>query len=72
MAARIAYHGVGEFIEIGNLTVESLTELILRVQKNPDYRNRAEYFRKVIAENSGLDVAANLMENALWAKSMAA
>ena len=51
VAARIAHHGVGEFIEIEHLTVETLTDLILRVLKNPDYSNRAQYFRNVIAEN---------------------
>jgi len=68
VAARIAHHGVGEFIEVGHLTVERLTELILKVLKNTDYSNRAQYFRNVIAENRGLDVAANLIEDAFRAK----
>jgi zeaxanthin glucosyltransferase len=72
VAARLAHHGVGEFIEIEHLTVESLTELILRVLRNPDYTNRAQYFRNVIAKNRGLDVAANLIEHAFRAKLMAA
>jgi zeaxanthin glucosyltransferase len=35
VAARIAHHGVGEFVEMGSLTLERLSELIRRVRKNP-------------------------------------
>lgn len=31
VAARIAYHGVGDFVEVGDLTIEGLSELIQRV-----------------------------------------
>jgi MGT family glycosyltransferase len=64
VAARIAHHGVGEFVEIGNLTAERLSELIQRVRKNPSYRDRARYFQKVIAQTRGLDLAADLIERA--------
>jgi zeaxanthin glucosyltransferase len=64
VAARIAYHGVGEFVEVGNLTVERLSELIQRVRKNPSYRDRASYFQKVIAQTQGLDLAADVIERA--------
>src|ERR1700684_2028273 len=30
VAARIGYHGVGEFIEVGNLTARRLSELITK------------------------------------------
>jgi MGT family glycosyltransferase len=62
VAARIAYHGVGEFVEVENLTVESLSELIQKVRKNPSYRIRARYFQKVIARTKGLDLAADVIE----------
>lgn len=65
VAARIAYHGVGEFVEVGNLTVERLTELIQKVQKNSSYRDTARYFQKVIAKTRGLDLAADVIEQAL-------
>jgi MGT family glycosyltransferase len=65
VAARIAYHRVGEFVEVENLTVERLSELIQRVRKNPSYRLRARYFRKMIARTRGLDVAAYAIEQAL-------
>jgi zeaxanthin glucosyltransferase len=64
VAARIAYHRVGEFVEAENLTVERLSELIQRVRKNPSYRLRARYFQKVIAQTRGLDVAAYAIEQA--------
>lgn len=65
VAARIAYHGAGEFVEVADLTVERLSELIQRVRKNPVYRDRARYFQKVIAQTHGLDVAASAIEQAL-------
>ena len=46
VAARIAYHGVGEFAEVGDLTAERLSDLIQRVQANPSYRDRARYSRE--------------------------
>jgi MGT family glycosyltransferase len=64
VAARVAYHGVGEFVEIEDLTAERLSELIQRVRKNPSYRDRARYFQKVIAQTQGLDLAADVIERA--------
>ena len=67
VAARIAYHGVGEFVEVGDLTVERLLELIQRVATNPGYRVRARYFQDVIAKTRGLDVAAEIIEQSVGA-----
>jgi MGT family glycosyltransferase len=64
IAARIAYHGVGEFIEVEELTQERLAELIKKVLKNHGYRDKARYFQKVIAETRGLDIAADVIEQA--------
>lgn len=64
IAARIAYHGVGEFIEVEELTQERLSELIRKVLKNHGYRDKARHFKKVIAETRGLDVAADVIEQA--------
>jgi MGT family glycosyltransferase len=71
VAARIAYHGVGEFLEIKDLTVDDLFEMIQRVLTNSHYRDKAHYFRKVIARTKGLDVAADAIEEA-FRKSQAA
>jgi zeaxanthin glucosyltransferase len=62
VAARIAYYGVGEFVEVGDLTVERLAKLIQWVRKNPSYRDRAGYFQRVIVRTQGLDLAAGVIE----------
>ena len=62
VAARIAHHGTGEFIELDELTTNCLRELIEKVLQDPSYRERAEYFRKVISKTRGLDVAADIIE----------
>jgi zeaxanthin glucosyltransferase len=64
VAARVAYHGVGELVEIGELTAERLSQLIGRVRQNPSYRDKARYFQKVIAQTQGLDLAADVIERA--------
>jgi zeaxanthin glucosyltransferase len=62
VAARIAYHGVGEFVEIGNLTARNLSELIVKVTTNPKYRDKARWFKKIVAKTRGLDLAADIIE----------
>lgn len=68
VAARIAYHGVGEFVEVNQLTVERLSTLVRQVTLNPSYRERARYFQEVIAKTRGLDLAASLIERAFGIK----
>jgi MGT family glycosyltransferase len=65
VAARIAYHGVGEFLNLDSLNPTTLSALILKVRDNPDYKSKALYFQKIIAEHSGLDLAADVLEEAL-------
>src|SRR5262249_29444173 len=55
VAARIAYHGVGEVVEVDDLNAENLSRLIHGVLKDPGYRRGAQYFRRVIAETNGLE-----------------
>jgi zeaxanthin glucosyltransferase len=62
VAARIAYHGVGEFVEVGNLTARHLSEVIAKVTANRNYRDKARWFQKVIAKARGLDLAADIIE----------
>jgi zeaxanthin glucosyltransferase len=62
VAARIAHHGTGEFIELDELTTKRLSGLIERVLQDPIYRARANYFRNVISKTRGLDVAADIIE----------
>jgi zeaxanthin glucosyltransferase len=62
VAARIAYHGVGEFVEVGDLTARHLSELIAKVTANRNYCDKARWFQKVIAKARGLDRAADIIE----------
>ncbi len=62
VAARIAYHGVGEFVELGDLTAQRLSELITKVEADPKYRDKARWFQKIIRETRGLDLAADIIE----------
>jgi MGT family glycosyltransferase len=63
-AARIAHHGTGEFIEVDELTTDRLRRLIEKVLQDPSYRERADYFQTVISKTRGLDVAADIIEQA--------
>jgi zeaxanthin glucosyltransferase len=62
VAARIAHHGVGEFLDLQDLTIERLSALIQKVMKNNSYRDKARRFQKVIAQTRGLEVAADVIE----------
>ena len=64
VAARIAFQGVGEFVELGDLTVDHLHRHIRSVLDVPAYRERALYFQQVIANTHGLDLAAETVEQA--------
>ncbi len=69
VAARIAYHRVGEFVELKDLTVGRLAGLIERVRTNQRYRENARYLQKVIARTRGLDLAADVIERAFGIRS---
>src|SRR5262249_17914806 len=62
VASRIAYHGVGEFVELSELSKQRLSELIAEVTSNPSYRAKARWFQNVLLEKRGLDVAADIIE----------
>lgn len=63
-AARIAHYGTGEFIEVDELTTDRLRVLIEKGLQGLGYRERADYFRTVISKTRGLDVAADIIEQA--------
>jgi zeaxanthin glucosyltransferase len=69
VAARIAHHGVGEFMETEDLTVQGLSGRIQEVLNDPRYRIRAEHFANVIAETRGLDLAADVIERAFLTRA---
>jgi hypothetical protein len=58
---------VGEFVDVEDLDADRLRALIQRVLTISSYRERARYFRDVIARARGLDVAADVIEHALRA-----
>jgi zeaxanthin glucosyltransferase len=64
VAARIAYHGVGEVLQLEDLTVERLSQLIEQVRSNQSYHDKARQLQKVIAQTRGLDLAAGVIERA--------
>jgi len=45
-----------------NLSARRLSQLILKVGANPNYRDKARWFQKVLEETRGLDVAADIIE----------
>jgi zeaxanthin glucosyltransferase len=49
-------------MEVEDLTVERLSGLMQSVLEDLDYRRRALYFKEVIAQTRGLDVAADVIE----------
>jgi zeaxanthin glucosyltransferase len=67
IAARIAYHGAGEFVELEDVSTERLSALIQQVHGDPGYRDKARYFQKVIERTHGLDIAADVIEQAFKA-----
>jgi zeaxanthin glucosyltransferase len=69
IAARIAHHGVGEFVEVEDLTIEGLSRRITKVLRDPAYRSRAQYFRSVIVKTRGLDLTADVIERALLTRA---
>jgi zeaxanthin glucosyltransferase len=65
IAARIAHHGVGEFISIEETpSAERLEGLIRKVLGDPVYGERARYFQDVIARGNGLEIAVHIIEKA--------
>ncbi len=64
VAARIAYHGVGEFVGVEELTPGRLAERLKQVSSDLAYRDKARYFQTVIKRLRGLDLAADVIEQA--------
>ena len=65
MAARVAYHGVGEFLAEEDLTSDKLKALITTIMDDPNYKTRAVQMRDEIAATRGLERAATIIEQAL-------
>ena len=61
---RIAHHGVGEIVDLDNLSVDNLLEITRKVLTNRSYAERPYYFKEVIGKTRGLDIAADVIEQA--------
>ena len=72
VASRIAYHGVGEFVDLDDLSKQRLSELIAKVTSNPSYRNKARWFQNVLREKPGLDLAADIIEEVFGLRTTSA
>ena len=65
MAARVAYHGVGEFLAEEELTSDKLKALITTIMDDPNYKTRAVQMRDEIAAIRGLERAVTIIEQTL-------
>ena len=65
VAARIAHHGVGEFVAVHDLTADALLTRIRTVLGNRRYRDAAHGFRNALARISGPELAADIVEQVL-------
>ena len=61
VAARIAYHGVGEFVPYEKLSADAIFDSIRSVLGNPIYRAKAKRSQSALAQNDGLGKAASLI-----------
>ncbi len=64
VAARIAHHGVGEFVDVQELTADALSTRIRTVLGHDRYRAAASRFRDAIARIDGPARAADIVEQA--------
>ena len=59
-------------MEVEHLTAEALSERIQGVLSDPRYRIRAQHFASVIAGTRGLDLAADVIEQAFLTRTVVA
>ena len=72
IAARIAHHGVGEFVDVQELTADALSARIRTVLDHERYRAAAGRFRDALARINGPEHAADIVERAFaGARSLA-
>jgi zeaxanthin glucosyltransferase len=64
VAARIAYTKTGAYVSLRELSTSRLSTLIDDVLGNPKYRQNANKMREAIVRTNGLEMAADLLEQA--------
>jgi len=65
VASRLEWLGVAEVVPSGKLTPARLRPAIERVLNNPSYREKARTFQKQIAQETGVQRAADIVEQAV-------
>jgi zeaxanthin glucosyltransferase len=65
VAARIEWAGVGEVLGVSGLRSQRLREAVVRVLREPSYRERAAVQRSAISRSGGVAVAADLILRAI-------
>lgn len=68
IAARIQWSGVGEFIPLKQLTVQTLRDKIQQVLENSSYQERAQQFKQEIHHAGGIQQAIAIIEQAIMTK----
>ena len=72
VGARVEWSGVGRSIPVGRLTVARLRDAVSAVLGEPAYRERAGRLQSSIEAADGLNRAADVIESAFGAGSLAA
>lgn len=69
VAARIAYTETGRFVRLADLTAARLRELVDEVIDGPQYRMNSQRLGAAIRKTGGLELAANIVEQAFGVRS---
>lgn len=64
VAARIKFHGIGEILELANLTAGKLEQAVRTILETPAYRERTREMQSAVLKTDGLDVAADAIVRA--------
>jgi zeaxanthin glucosyltransferase len=62
VAARIAYHRIGEVLSLEPLNASVLNATMNRLITDPSYKQKAQSFKEAIAKSDGLDIASGIIE----------
>jgi zeaxanthin glucosyltransferase len=65
VASRVAWHGVGEVMNLKQLTTERLREKITKVWSDPKYREKAQQIQSQLKSNDALQLACEIIERAI-------
>jgi UDP:flavonoid glycosyltransferase YjiC (YdhE family) len=68
IAARIAWSGVGEFLNLKQLSAQKLQQTINQVLSTASYRENAQRLQSQIHSAGGVDKAVDIIEQAFTTK----